>query len=85
MGGSPSPFDRIQATRLAARCVNFLHEEASQVSPRVGTIGLRGGKVTFTDLAYLPTLVEPGVRRPREQWWLNLRPVARTVANPPQP
>jgi 6-phosphofructokinase 1 len=84
MGGSPSPFDRIQATRLAARCVNFLHEEASQISPRVGTIGLRGGKVTFTDLAYLPTLVEPGVRRPREQWWLNLRPVARTVANPPQ-
>ena len=84
MGGSPSPFDRIQATRLAARCVNFLHEEASQVSPRVGTIGLRGGKVAFTDLAYLPTLVEPGVRRPREQWWLNLRPVARTVANPPQ-
>jgi 6-phosphofructokinase 1 len=46
---------------------------------------LRGGKVTFTDLAYLPTLVEPGVRRPREQWWLNLRPIARTVANPPQP
>jgi len=29
----------------------------------VGTIGLRAAKVTFTDLAYLPTLVEPGVRR----------------------
>jgi 6-phosphofructokinase 1 len=84
MGGSPSPFDRIQATRLAARCVSFLDEEAHQSTPRIGAIGLRGGRVTFTDLANLPKLIEPHARRPKDQWWLSLRRVIQMVANPPQ-
>ena len=28
-GGNPSPFDRIQATRLASECITFLTEEAA--------------------------------------------------------
>ncbi len=32
-GGDPSPFDRIQATRLAARCIDFLIEQAGAARP----------------------------------------------------
>ncbi len=79
-GGSPSPFDRIQATRLARRCVNYLIEHAES---RTGAmIGLQGGRVHFTELAAFPGLRQEGVQRPLEQQWLSLRPVERIMAQP---
>lgn len=81
-GGNPSPFDRIQATRLAAKCIEFLDREAGQTAPAAAAIGLQGGRVQFTNLEDLPRLIEKGLRRPREQWWLELRPVARIMAQP---
>lgn len=81
-GGMPSPFDRIQATRLATRCVEYLVEHASEGAPGSAMIGLKGGKVRFTELAYLPDLIERDVQRPKEQSWLGMRPVARVMARP---
>ena len=81
-GGNPSPFDRIQATRLAAKCIEFLDREAGQDPPAAAAIGLQGGRVEFTGLEDLPRLIEKGCRRPREQWWLELRPIARIMAKP---
>jgi 6-phosphofructokinase 1 len=84
-GGNPSPFDRIQATRLAARCIEFLTEEAGEASPAVAAIGLQGGRLEFTHLRDLPRMVEKDHQRPREQWWLELRPVAKIMAQPGPP
>jgi len=81
-GGSPSPFDRIQATRLAANCIEFLTDEATRASPDAAAIGWQGGSVTFTGLEDLPRLVEEDARRPKDQWWLALRPIARVLAAP---
>jgi 6-phosphofructokinase 1 len=81
-GGNPSPFDRIQATRLVARCIEFLIGEAGNPSPSATFIGLQGGRVEFTQLEDLPRLVEKGFQRPKEQWWLELRPIARIMAQP---
>jgi len=81
-GGNPSPFDRIQATRLAAHGIDFLIREASRASPAVAAIGLQSGRVEFTSLYDFPRLVEPGFQRPKEQWWLDLRSVARVMAEP---
>jgi 6-phosphofructokinase 1 len=82
-GGTPSPFDRIQATRLSAVAVEHLIEQAgSGAGPAVG-IGRQSGQVTFTDLENLPSLVEPGRRRPKEQGWLRLHRVARAMAERP--
>jgi 6-phosphofructokinase 1 len=81
-GGMPSPFDRIQATRLASRCVEYLIEHASAGAPGSAMVGLKGGKVRFTELAYLPDLVEADAQRPREQAWLAIRPVADIMARP---
>ncbi len=85
-GGNPSPFDRIQATRLAARCVEFLVDQAGQGSFEAVFIGLQAGKVKLTNLEELHRLADKKFQRPKEQWWLRLRPVAKIMAQPgPQP
>jgi 6-phosphofructokinase 1 len=81
-GGNPTPFDRIQATRLAAEGIAFLTREAEQSSPVAAAIGLQGGRVKFTSLEDLPRLIEEDTQRPKEQWWLELRPIARIMAQP---
>ena len=81
-GGAPSPFDRIQATRLAARCIEFLDREAAQANPAVVAAGLQGGRVEFTGLEDFPHLVEEGAQRVRNPWWLELRAIARIMARP---
>jgi 6-phosphofructokinase 1 len=79
-GGDPSPFDRVQATRLAARCVGFLSEELARGTATGGFIGFRGGRVEIISLDELPRLVDVKFRRPRDQWWMDLRPIARALA-----
>ncbi|MBN1659690.1 MAG: 6-phosphofructokinase [Anaerolineae bacterium] len=81
-GGNPSPFDRIQATRLAAACIRFLVDEAGKPVSPVAAVGLQGGRVEITNLEDLPRLVEKTHHRPKHQWWLELRPVARIMALP---
>jgi 6-phosphofructokinase 1 len=81
-GGDPSPFDRIQATRLASKCVDYLIEQALADDAISACVGLQKGKIRFTPLAELPSLIEPGVHRPREQRWMALRPLAQVMAQP---
>ena len=81
-GGDPSPFDRIQATRLASRCVEYLMEQAHTDTPGSAFIGLQKGKVRFTDLADFGRLSEPDAHRPREQSWMSLRPIAEIMSMP---
>ena len=81
-GGDPSPFDRIQATRLASKSVEYLIEQALSETPESVFVGLQKGKVHFTPLAAFPSLVEPGVHRPLEQGWMALRPLAKVMARP---
>ena len=79
-GGSPSPFDRIWATRLAARGVGFLDEQAGQGSADGAILGMRGGDVDLVDLRDLPGMVDATYRRPKHQWWLELRPTERELS-----
>jgi 6-phosphofructokinase 1 len=81
-GGNPSPFDRIQATRLAARCVAFLIEHAGGTAPEGAFIGLKEGKVQVFSLADLPRMIDEDHQRPKGQWWMGLRPIARVLAQP---
>lgn len=78
-GGKPSPYDRIEATRLAAAGISFLGQNAGHPQPPVVAVGLIEGEVAFTNLAHLPELMDLKHRRPREQWWLRLRPIADVV------
>jgi 6-phosphofructokinase 1 len=79
-GGRPSPFDRIQATRLTARALAYLIEQSSSDLAPAVCIGRQAGQIRFTSLSYFPDLVELHAQRPREQYWLELRQVAQAVA-----
>jgi 6-phosphofructokinase 1 len=79
-GGDPSPFDRIQATRLAAKCVEFLIEEASKETPMAAFAGLQAGQVVFTGFEDFPRLADMTFQRPKTQWWMRLRPIAKIMA-----
>jgi 6-phosphofructokinase 1 len=79
-GGDPTPFDRIQATRLAARCVEHLSEQAGRSEPSSAFIGLEAGRVRFTELARFPDLIADDARRPRSQGWLDQLQLARVMA-----
>ena len=79
-GGDPSPFDRIQATRLASACVDHLATQMRSDAPECSMVGLVRGGVTFTALDRFPDLVEPVAQRPTDQWWLRLRPLAAVMA-----
>jgi len=81
-GGNPSPFDRIWATRLAARCISFLTEQLERGSTEGAFIGLVDGKVTTFPICRMTEMVDWTYRRPKEQWWLGLRPVVEAVALP---
>ncbi|MFW6343681.1 MAG: 6-phosphofructokinase [Sediminispirochaetaceae bacterium] len=79
-GGDPSAFDRIQATRLAKRCMEKLFSEASKTPCRSYMCGMYQGKVDFTDLDSFYDMVDKDLERPKEQWWMNIRPIACTMA-----
>lgn len=80
-GGNPSPFDRIQATRLTARCIDYLAEQLEAGSSASAMIGFQSGRLQFTDLTSFPAMVQHGVQRPIEQRWLAQRELSR-IMNP---
>jgi 6-phosphofructokinase 1 len=81
-GGQPSPFDRIQATRLTARALTFLIEQARTGQQSPVAVGRVAGDIRFASLAAFPDLIEPNAHRPKQQPWLVIRPVAQTMAHP---
>jgi len=81
-GGIPSPFDRIQATRLATRSIDYLIDQVEKSSSEGAFIGLHGKEITFHNMEDFERLVDIKKQRPKEQWWMDLRPIARTLAQP---
>jgi 6-phosphofructokinase 1 len=85
-GGNPAPFDRIHATRLATKCIEFLIEEAEKAPPGAAFIGMEEGQVRFRNLEDFPRMVDERNQRPKKQWWMDLQPVVRVLAQPaPRP
>ncbi len=78
-GATPSPFDRIFATRLASRCVDHLDEQMGRVAPASSFVGLVGAELVSTHLGRFEELVETDVQRPRHQPWRRLRGLARMM------
>jgi len=81
-GGDPSPFDRIQATRLAARCIEFLVENAQANNPVSAFIGMESGGIQTHNIEDMARMIDTANQRPLNQWWLDLRPIAKVLAQP---
>ncbi|MEM7115731.1 MAG: 6-phosphofructokinase [Chloroflexota bacterium] len=82
-GGDPTAFDRILATRFAAKSIAFLESQADCLFEGNSVcLGQQGGQLTFTNLEDVPRMIDDENGRPKQQWWLTLRAVARTMAQP---
>ncbi len=83
-GGDPTPYDRILATRLAAKAIDFIeeHYQKGEADESAAAIGLLSGDVAFTPLYEVPRLMDEKAQRPKEQWWMELRPIAKLLAQP---
>jgi 6-phosphofructokinase 1 len=79
-GGDPSPFDRIQASRLGRLCVEYLIKECDHNSANYAFIGLKDGKFTFNDMRDFDRMVDDKHQRPKEQWWLQLKEIVDMMA-----
>ena len=82
-GGSPTPFDRNFASRLAADCIDyFTRLAAGEEEAQSSVVGLLGRTYEFTPFEDVPRLLNRKDRRPLDQWWMALRPLARILAQP---
>ena len=81
-GGDPSPFDRIQATRLASLCLDYLIEQCEKKEHSSAFIGMQNGQIHFHDLRDFDRLIDPEHQRPKEQWWLELKGIASLLSKP---
>src|SRR6478609_8248690 len=79
-GGTPSPFDRILGTRLAAHSMDWLSNQIDTGKSGGAVIGLVEGKVRILSLRRAEELADWDHRRPLDQWWLELRPVIDVLA-----
>ncbi|OLL22139.1 ATP-dependent 6-phosphofructokinase [Neolecta irregularis DAH-3] len=73
-GGIPSPMDRVRATRLAVKSIQFLEEkydlEFGKDESSAAVIGIRGSNILFTPVSRLMTLeTDKTKRRPKDAWW----------------
>jgi len=83
-GGNPSPFDRIEATRFATQCIDFLIEHGLQKSAESSFIGIQGKQIKFHSLDDFPRMVDEAHQRPKDQWWLGLQPILEILAQEDQ-
>jgi 6-phosphofructokinase 1 len=81
-GGDPAPFDRMMATRLATKCIEYLEEQIANAEQEGACIGIMEGQIRFTELHHLARLMDWENARPKAQWWMDLRPIARVMAQP---
>jgi 6-phosphofructokinase 1 len=79
-GGDPSPFDRIQATRLSRLCLEYLVKECSEESNNCVFIGLQKGQMNFHDMRDFERMIDAKHERPKEQWWLEMKKIASLMA-----
>ena len=82
-GGNPTPYDRNQATRLAARAIAYFKDNLDETAHPVTAVGIEGGRVHFTDMAYFPDLMDMKARRPKRQWWMDLQDIMRAISEEP--
>ncbi len=82
-GGSPTPFDRLLATRFVRFAMDCIAEQfEADGKGRARYIGLVGGALTASKVIHMLDDLDVPNRRPQEQWWMQLRPAITAVAEP---
>lgn len=89
-GGSPSPQDRIQATRLARKAIEILVESTGRTDAIAALVDTEEGKTKLHMARDFPLLVERSdsdvdmgdfYQRAKKQWWMGVQPITRRLAS----
>ena len=81
-GGSPSPFDRLLATRLVKLAIDDIAGQLAAGTAQSRYLGYVSGKAEAGPLMHFDEEVDAENRRPVDQWWLSLRPAIAAVSEP---
>jgi 6-phosphofructokinase 1 len=83
-GGDPSPYDRILAVRLADRAVDFIENWHTEPEEDLSIVccGYQGGELRVTPIEEAMRRMDREFLRPKKQWWMELRPIAKMLATP---
>ncbi len=84
-GGSPSPGDRVLATRLIAFAIDEISKQLAVGSAEGRYVGLVGGNPKSFPITHMLDEIDVEHRRPRKQWWLDLAPVLAAVRDVEEP
>ena len=82
-GGSPTPFDRIQGTRLAYDGMLQLFKKLKKKEKTSTFIGFSGSKTSTHAINELCTMVSCEHQRPKYQWWESLIDITTELAIKP--
>ena len=83
-GGNPTPFDRIQGTRMAYDGMFQLFEKLKNNDNTSAFIGFRGNKTSIYPMSELCKMVVCEYQRPNDQWWESLVNIATALAIKPK-
>ncbi len=81
-GGTPSPFDRINATRLAHNALVHLDKQLAEKTAHYSAAS-RGAVGLFASFRDVTDQMDWENQRPRDQWWMSLRPVFLQLSRRP--
>jgi 6-phosphofructokinase 1 len=83
-GGNPTPADRILAARMAGESITFIERACNErgEEPPAVCLGVMEEQIKFTPFHEIRRLYDVDHQRPKAQWWMNLRPIVRLLAQP---
>jgi 6-phosphofructokinase 1 len=82
-GGEPTPFDRIQGTRLGYEGLELLLDLIEHGSHECKFLGFCGGHASVHDIREMSAMCTDEKQRPLCQWWEGLMEVAMLLARDP--
>jgi 6-phosphofructokinase 1 len=83
-GGKPTPFDRIQGTRLAYDGMLQLFKKIKNKDKTNAFISFNGSRTSIYPMQELCTMVSCEYQRPTDQWWESLVDIATELAIKPK-
>lgn len=81
-GGSPTPFDRLLATRLVSHALDEICREIEDETSAALYIGMAANSLSSRPIERMLDDFDVADRRPKYQWWLGLKPAAQVVSLP---
>lgn len=80
-GGDPTPFDRILATKLVFSAITTIAEQLAAGESAGCYVGLVEGQILTQPLDRMFDQLDRDKRRPKKQWWMDLRQAIELVSH----